>query len=235
MAKDGKKGNWISGIVKEKIIGKRVLIVLILVVVLVCVVEACSAAKDAYEEALAEQSQTTYQAFYSNAFDMAEKKYHVSNEVKISIEEVRETAQLEVLQVSDIEYVFHEDNNKIWTAVRGHGVYTVDLTLSEFVIDNARQYVLARVPEPKLNTAGLDYEYENFLFENGIFNGNTSEGVNLAREDLKNAQNQLQVKLTSTQSYYETAEKSARELIEQLVKNFNPEVPGLVVEVEFID
>ena len=139
------------------------------------------------------------------------------------------------MRVSDIEYVFHEDNKEIWTAVRGHGVYTVDLTVSEFIVDNERQYVLARIPSPRLNTAGLDYEYENFLFSKGIFNGNTSEGVELARQDLKIAQNKLQVKLLTTQMYYERAENSAIGLIEKMVKNFNPELPSLVVEVEFID
>lgn len=194
-----------------------------------------SSAVEAYAQALEEQSKETYEMFYNNAFDMAEKKYHVSNDVKISIEDIRKVAELEVLQVSAIEYVFHEDNNRIWTAVRGHGVYTVDLTLGEFVIDNERQYVLVRVPRPKLNTAGLDYEYENYIFKDGIFNGSTSEGVNLAMEDLNKAQNQLQLKLTSTQDYYDEAEFSARRLIEEMVKNFNAEVPELVVEVEFVD
>ena len=197
--------------------------------------KVCSSANEAFDKALEEETRETYELFYNSAFHVAEKKYHVSNDVKIAIEDIREVAELEVLQVSDIEYIVHEENKKIWTAVRGHGVYTVDLTLSEFVIDNERQYVLARIPQPRLNTAGLDYEYENYLFEDGIFNGNTSEGVNLALEDLKRAQNQLQIKLTSTQSYYEMAEISAQRLVEKMVKNFNADVPELVVEVEFVD
>ena len=142
---------------------------------------------------------------------------------------------MEVLQVSDIEYVYSEGNTKIWTSVNGHGTYTVDLTLAEFLIDHDRQYVLVRVPSPKLSTAGLDYEYENYLFEDGLFNGSTKEGFDLAREDLKKAQNQLQIKLASTQSYYESAQNSAIEIIQRLVRNFNPKATDLVVEVEFVD
>ena len=137
--------------------------------------------------------------------------------------------------MSDIEYVFREGNTKIWTSVKGHGTYTVDLSLAEFLVDQDRQYVLVRVPSPKLSTAGLDYEYENYLFEDGVFNGSTKEGFGLAREDLRKAQNQLQIKLASTQSYYESAQNSANEIIENLVKNFNPEATELVVAVDFVD
>lgn len=193
------------------------------------------AAKSAFSDSLEQQREETYQTFYERSFDIAEEKYHVANRVTISVEDVREEAELEVLQVSDIEYVYNEGNTKIWTAVKGHGVYTVDLSLGEFVVDNARQYVLARVPAPRLGSAGLDYEYENYLFEDGIFNGSTKEGIDLARNDLRTAQNQLQVKLSSTQIYYENAQRSAEEMIRNLVKNCNPDAARLVIDVEFID
>ncbi len=234
MKKKAKKGSVAGRIFQRKIAGAAVACAAGLIVC-AAVGEVCSAAGEAYHQALEEQSRETYESFYESAFSAAEKKYHVSNEVKITIENIREESELEVLQVSDIEYVFHEDNNKIWTAVRGHGIYTVDLEISEFVIDSERQYVLARIPKPRLNTAGLDYEYENYLFKDGIFNGNTSEGVALARQDLKTAQNQLQEKLLATQAYYEMAENSAQELVEKMIRNFNPGLPGLTVEVEFMD
>lgn len=227
-----------ENIITEKWIGRIVgilFIVFILAAVILIVDKVSSSAKNAYAQALEEQNKETYEMFYNSAFGMAEQKYHVSNDVKITIEDIRKVSELEVLQVSAIEYVFHEENNQVWTAVRGHGVYTVDLTLGEFIVDNARQYVLARIPQPKLNTVGLDYEYENYLFKDGVFNGSTSEGVNLAMEDLKRAQEQLQIKLTSMQEYYDEAEASARRLIEEMVKNFNAEVPELAVEVEFVD
>ena len=125
---------------------------------------ATTSATDAFSEALDNQREETYQHFYQTSCDIAEEKNHVANEVTITVEEVRKESRLEVLQVSDIEYVYNEGNTKIWTAIRGHGVYTVDLSLSEFIVDNDRQYVLARVPRPQLNTAGLDYEYNNYLF-----------------------------------------------------------------------
>lgn len=219
---------------------KRILIAVIFLIIGVYIsIDAfhviTSSANEAFEQALDEQREATYQKFYQTSFEIAEKKNHVSNDVNIVIGDVREESQLEVLEVSDVEYVTHEEDAIIWTSVRGHGIYTIDLTLSEFIIDKERQYVLVRIPRPQLNTASLDYQYKNYLFENGIFNGNTSEGVNYAREDLKNAQNQLQEKLTSTQAYYESAEASAKKLVTSIIKNLNKQLPELVVEVEFVE
>lgn len=223
---------------KKNRITEVILIVTIIAFVLIrglWVKYALSSAVSAYSDSLKLQREETYQTFYDTSFDIAEKKYHIVNEVKISVEDVRETAELEVLQVSDIEYVFNKGNTQIWTAVKGHGVYTVNLSLGEFLVDNVRQYVLVRIPYPKLSTAGLDYEYESYLFENGIFNGNTKDGVDKAREDLKAAQNQLQAKLVSNQFYYETAQKSAEDIIRSLVMSCNPSVADLVVKVEFVE
>lgn len=217
----------------SKLSGKIVIGIAALFIVALVIEQGLTAAKETYAQTLEGKSRETYEFYYENAFDAAERKYHVSNEAKISVEKIREEAELEVLQVSDIEYVIREDNRKSWTAIRGHGVYTVDLEMSEFIIDNERQYVLARIPEPGLNIAGLDYEYENYLFESGIFNGTISEGVDRAMEDLKTAQNRLQAKLLSTQVYFEMAEESARALIEGMIRNLNPGLPGLIVEVEF--
>ena len=198
---------------------------------------AVSSAESAYSDSLKMQREETYQAFYQTSFDIAEEKYHVENAVTISVEDVRESAELEVLRVSDIEYIYSKEDEdaRRWTAVKGYGIYTVNLSMGEFLIDNTRHYVLVRVPEPELARAGLDYEYESYLFEDGIFNGSIREGVDLAREDLKSAQNQLQIKLTSNQLYYESAQKCTEEIIRNLVKNCNPDVSDLIVNVEFID
>ena len=229
-----KKNSVINRKLQQKLIGACMAGAAVLLL-FVALGQVFSAAKETYARTLEEKSRETYEFYYENAFEAAERKYHVSNEVTISVEKIREESELEVLQVSDIEYVIREDNRKSWTAIRGHGVYTVDLEMSEFIIDQERQYVLARIPEPGLNVAGLDYDYENYLFESGIFNGTTSEGVDRAMEDLKTAQNRLQAKLLSTQVYFEMAEDSARALIEGMIRNLNPGLPGLTVEVEFIN
>jgi hypothetical protein len=195
-----------------------------------------ASASDKFQGTLESQKEETYQKFYQISYDAAEKKYHVENNVTISVENVEKENELEVLQVSDVEYITSEEISTRCTAIRGNGTYTVDLNRAEYLIDNERQYVLVRVPNPHLKMVGLDDKYENYGFEeNGMFNGNIKEGVDLARKDLQTAEVQIQEKLATTQSYYEYAQNSARLMISNIVKNLNPEIPNLTVDVEFVD
>lgn len=188
----------------------------------------------AFNRAFEKHSEETYQEFYQAAYDAAEKKNHTQNDASITVGDIKEKANLEVLQVSGIEYIIHEDDTGYWISIPGSGVYTVDLTVSEFIIDNERQYVLARMPKPRIEDVGLG-EYKKYFFDNGVFNGNISKGVDLAIEDRKRAQNQLLIKFASSQAYYEMAERSAEKLIKSLIESLNPELPELVVEIEFIE
>lgn len=190
--------------------------------------------KMAFNRAFEKHSEETYQEFYQTAYDAAEKKNHTKNDASITVVDIKEKANLEVLQVSGIEYIMHEDDAEYWISIHGSGVYTVDLTVSEFVIDNERQYVLARIPKPRIENVGLG-EHKKYFFGNGFFNGNISKGVDLAIEDRKSAQNQLQIKFASSQDYYEMAERSAEKLIKSLIESLNPGLPELVVEIEFIE
>lgn len=64
----------------------------------------------------------------------------------ISIEAAQEVSRLEVLTVSDSEFVIKDsgksDPTISWLEVQGIGVFTVDLTACEFIADSERQYVL---------------------------------------------------------------------------------------------
>jgi len=213
-----------------------------LLIVIVCLMTGglsgiTASANSAFQEALEENRQEAYDKFYEASFKNAEEKNHVSNDVAITVKDIREEAQLEVLYVNDIEYIMDDENGRtVWSSFAGHGVYTVNLMLSEFIVDSERQYVLARVPEPQLSICDLDGEYKNYLYEDGkMWNGSIGEGVDLSVEHRRKALDMMQTKLITTQSYYESAENSARELISNIIKNLNPEIPELTVEVEFVN
>jgi hypothetical protein len=57
----------------------------------------------------------------------------------------------------------------------------------------------------------------------------------MAITDRKEGQTMLENKIRTTQLYAQSARTSAESLIQELVKNFNPDVDDLTVEVEFID
>ena len=175
------------------------------------------------------------QNFRDWGFADGEEEYHTSNRITISIENVRETANLEVMKVSDVVYIIEDEKNQAWLKATGTGVYTVNMAAGEYVIDNERQYVLVRIPRPELK---VDLRNTELLFykDGSIFsNGSIVEGEDLARRQRIEAQTQLLEDIQSNQMFYQNAEASAITLIESLVRGFNTNIPDLQVDVEFFE
>ena len=162
---------------------------------------------------------------------------HTRNRGTISIDEIRETANLEVMKVSDIVYITGDDEGTPpWLKATGTGVYTVNLAAGEYLIDDERQYVLVRVPRPELATVNIDDAEQLLIKDNKIFfNGSISEGEDRARTQRAEAQIKLLERIEANQIFYQNAEKSAKALIESLVRKFNSKVENLKVDVEFFD
>lgn len=163
----------------------------------------------------------------------------VSNKVSIEVASVREEANLEVLRVSDVEYVIeskddNENNIEVWMEFYGDGVYTVDMKASEFIIDSDRQYVLVRVPRPELTNCRITKANQLF-WQNGAFNKSNSVGTELAVEMRNAGYAKLNNYMKSNAKFYKSAKESATMVIADLVKGLNPELTDLVVEVEFVD
>lgn len=198
------------------------------------------AAAAAYDEAELTAKQNMYNEFYSSAYEKSFENNKVSNNISISIGEVREMAKLEVLRVSTVQYIpeNNEDNDKgitAWLEVPGFGVYTVDLLAGEYIIDNERKSVTVRVPEPVLEQVTIDYQgVERLFFNNEGFNESYRVGEEIARKQLKQGYEKIYNELKSDTSYYYSAISSAEKLIKRLIIDLNRNVDGLVVEVEFM-
>ena len=176
------------------------------------------------------------------SYNIAEADNHVKNRGIISIENIQEKADLEVLEVSDVEYITNEksgDKVTSWLEVPGTGVFTVNLAMSEFVIDDMRHYVLARVPKPEIKAENIQidtkkvkilaYQNNHWIFDNG----SVEEGEELARRQMGEAQAIIQEDVQSNERYFEIAKSSAESIIKQLIKSLNKDVANLNVEVEF--
>lgn len=198
-----------------------------------------SALAESYNLAYLSEKDAAYQAQYQKYFDRAEKEYHVSNRVSITIGKLKETAELEVLKVSDVEYIVEENSdnrNNItsWLEVPGEGIYVVDLQAAEFIVDDERAYVLVRAPYPELTNISIDYaNVKKLFFKNDILNDSYKVGEELAQRQLNSADLLIKKEFASNQHFYLSAQKAAISMIQCLVKQLNPEVPELSVEVEF--
>ena len=196
-------------------------------------------AKEAYENAKNKASEDAYNRFYDTAYTSAERKYHVSNDISIELASIREESNLEVLKVSDVEYVIeskdgNENGIEVWMEFYGDGVFTVDMKASEFIIDSDRQYVLVRVPRPELTNCRIT-QANQLYWQNGAFNKSVSVGTDLAVEMRNAGYSKLNNYMKSNTQFYDCAKSSARTLIADLVKGLNSELVNLVVEVEFVD
>lgn len=193
------------------------------------------AAEKAYYSTKDARAEELRQEYWESGYTDGEKEYHTRNRISIKIEEVREIANLEVMKVSDVVYSIEDAENQAWLKATGTGVYTVNLAAGEYIRDDECQYVLVRVPKPKL-TVNLDNAELMFFKDNRFFlNGSISEGEDIARRQRAEAQLKLMEDIESNQTFNQYAENSTITLIKSLVKKFNPKIPELKVDVEFFD
>ena len=182
---------------------------------------------------------SAYNGIYQRAYDSAERRNHVSNYALLSIEDVREISRLEVLTVSDSEFVIkdEDENDKTtsWLEVHGTGVFTVDLSAGEFLVDSQRKYVLVIIPEPVLTECKISDTGEQFWNKGTLHNGSVADGVRLAQDQLSEGRTKLEDAMKQNRNFYDAARKSAVQAIEELVLQWNPNVPDLQVDVKFAE
>lgn len=195
--------------------------------------------RNAYKSAYDFEREKAYTEIYDFFFDYAEKEYHVSNKVSIYIGDLQEQQNLEVLKVSDVEYIIEEktDNSSniiSWIEVPGNGTFVVNLQAAEYIIDNSRSYILVRAPYPELRNVEIDYSnVRKLLFKDDMFNGSYSEGEDLANKLYEKADLLIKKEFMSNEKFYLNAQDAARSSIINLVKQLNPNVDNIKVEVEF--
>ena len=194
---------------------------------------------DNYNASLAAEREAAYEQQYQKYFDAAEAKYHVSNQVSISVDNIQMTQKLEVLKVSTVVFIVedkkdNDGNVTSWLSVPGEGTYVVDLQAAEFIVDKSRAYVLVRAPYPELTNVKILYgNVDKVLFQNDIFDDSYKLGEDIAKKQLDEADLLINKEFASNQNFSQSAEKAAISSIQCLVKKMNPGVEDIVVDVEF--
>lgn len=201
--------------------------------------KGAEALEDSYKAALASEKEAAYQEQYQKYFDAAEAVNHVTNRASIYIGNIKETDKLEVLKVSDVEFIVEDSGNNTgnitsWLEVPGEGTFVVDLNAAEFIIDNERAHVLVRLPYPELTNVAIDYSnVKKILFKDDVFNGSYKQGEELAMKQLGEADLLIKKEFASNEHFYLNAQKAGASTIECLIRQLNPTVNDLDIEVEF--
>ena len=199
------------------------------------------AVKEAFESSKKAAEEETYHAYYEQGFRAGEAEYHVKNRAVLTLGNIRETAELEVLSVSDIAYMIQDPsgenkNTLSWLEVPGTGVFTVNLAAGEFLADDERMTVYARLPKPELLPMNINVDHANvrvLRFSSSALLSSVQDGERLAGKQLNEARTKILEDIGSNLQYYEFAENSARTLLESLIRAFNSGIPGLKVEIDF--
>ena len=199
------------------------------------------AVRQAFEAEKAAAEETVYHAYYEQGYQLAEAEYHVKNRAMISLGNIRETAVLEVLSISDIAFMIEDptaENKNIqsWLEVPGTGVFTVNLAAGEFLADDERRMVYVRLPKPELLPMNISIDHANvkvLRFSSNALLSSVSEGEQLAGKQLNEARTKILEDIGSNVQYYEFAENSARLLLENWIRAVNSGIPELKVEIEF--
>ena len=207
-----------------------------------------------YHSAKDTAKQETEESFYNAVFELSETAHHLSNDITIQIQGITEIRNLEVLNVFLTDYqVWPEQETsggvldivvdpligdaEAWIRFDGIGIFTVSLQNADFILDEQRKSVLVRVPSPVMERVLIQQDEDDVLYTSdaGLFNNASDTGQQLVLSLTQKAQQDMTAKARSNPEYYAQAKASAEKTITQLIKNLNPDLPDLIVEVEFID
>lgn len=207
-----------------------------------------------YHSAKDTAKQETEESFYNAVFELSESAHHLSNDITIQIQGITEIRNLEVLNVFLTDYqVWPEQETsggvldivvdpligdaEAWIRFDGIGIFTVSLQNADFILDEQRKSVLVRVPSPVMERVLIQPDEDDVLYTSdaGLFNNASDTGQQLVLSLTQKAQQDMTAKARSNPEYYAQAKASAEKTITQLIKNLNPDLPDLIVEVEFID
>lgn len=182
--------------------------------------KGAEALANGYNSAFTSEKEAAYQAQYQKYYDAAEAANHVANRASIYIGEIKETNKLEVLKVSDVEFIVEDRGNNSgnitsWLEVPGEGTFVVDLKAAEFIVDNERAHVLVRLPFPELTNVSIDYSnVKKILFKDDVFNGSYKQGEELAMKQLGQADLLIKKEFAANEHFYLNAQAAAVSTIE---------------------
>lgn len=208
------------------------LFVLCVILLIASFVIKVKATDRAYDDTKTQIDTVTHETIKNQIIAVGEERYHTSNELSISIDSIKTQSLLTVLEVKDVYYYTGSENKKseAWYKFTGIGEYAINMNLAEIIVDEERNIVYIKIPEPILKD-GIKIKSEEYHFEKYLFES-VADGVEIAYEAELEARKELEKSIKGNLDYYEYAKRAAKENIIELVKNFNPDIE-IKVEVEF--
>ena len=199
-------------------------------------VENAGAAFDAaYQTAKEAQTPLTYEEFYLAALE----QYKTKNDVMTSISADYGTGKLEIMKICDSvcipQSALEDEESSLTLLIPFNGVYTIDLSLAEFITDQEREIITVRVPYPEIADFKVEYENAKLLDDSGItVTLGKITTPELARSEFEEKNIDLREQISENKIFTENAAETARQKIISTIMALNP-YDDVTVEVEFIN
>lgn len=146
---------------------------------------------------------------------------------------IDETAYLMPGDTIYFKYIGAKANSEAWYKIIGTGVFTVDMALAEIIVDEERNYILIRVPQPTLQPNLFNVKMEEFHFDSRGFEGIAVGGALAAKAQMEGCEN-IKNKILASQAYYDCAKSAAVAQLVKMAEDCNPDIK-IKVDVEFFD
>jgi len=209
------------------------------------------AGKDSYDQAKNTKYEEVYAASKEEAYEKAEKAYHLSTKVDVFIKAAVKESKLVPLYLEDTKFITINSSeilllsNEILLHIPVKAKMVIDLKQAEFITDDYYNQILIRLPKPALEdvvanpgdvkTTTIKTNAIEFLQEkiNDVLPGNKSIDEYLD-ESCKQAQEEAYVTFASNEEYIDQAEKNAENILKSLIGSlFDGDENPPTVTIEF--
>ena len=207
--------------------------------------KAASNAANSFTDSTTTTAKNVHDSIYEEFYKIAERNHHVSNRGSLTIGNLKKESKLEVYKVVDNELVVENKNDNNygltqWVKVTGIGTFTVDLGLSEFIIDDENEVITVRIPNLELDTPQIKmdkiFNADDFaLTDINLFDNKTQAGSKLSDKQKQEGLDMVIKEFTNNPQYYADATEATKKILTSLIKGLNPDNENLKVIVEIID
>lgn len=200
-------------------------------------------AMEAFKTSEGSMTETAYdKAIEAFKLMVSEETYSASS---ITITPVRQQERVEVYRVPAEEYVIEKkDDNPYgitsWMRMSGTGIYTVDLSLSEFIVDSQNSIVTVIIPELQLEyDMGEGKEnIDQLLFRQDIpmpaDTDETKAAQQIEERMIHTGRRTIRDVIKKDEEYTDKAKEAASSIITSLIESLNPDREIHVI-VEFAE
>ena len=179
--------------------------------------------------------------YHDIAYNRIMETHQAVNDVYIIVDSIRETANLQVLTATEQVFIKQTPDEKknddvvYWIIFSGTGTYSINMNMCEFIVDNERHFVQARIPRPEVK---IDITNEKIELNENLAkfsDGSEARGREIMRTARERGYRELSNKILGDLELIRKAEEAAQKQVELLIRALNPSVTDLTVEVIFFD